>query len=80
MAETSAQKLRARLGHPVIDADGHTVEFLPALIPYLKKNGVAGDVEQFFQQALDFSDFFSQFSFPAVANRSKSSGVLISSG
>jgi hypothetical protein len=26
------------------------------------------------------SDFFSQFSFPAVANRSKSSGVLISSG
>jgi len=53
MPETSAQKLRARLGHPVIDADGHTVEFLPALIPYLKKNGVADDVDQFFRQALD---------------------------
>ena len=23
--------VRARLGHPVIDADGHTIEFLPAV-------------------------------------------------
>ena len=53
MAPTSAQELRARLGHPVIDADGHTVEYLPALIPYFQKAGIANDVERFFRQALD---------------------------
>ena len=37
----SAAELRANLGHPVIDADGHTVEFLPALLPYFQKAGVA---------------------------------------
>ncbi len=53
MPETPAARLRARLGHPVIDADGHTVEFLPALVPQLRKHGVADDVEQFFREALD---------------------------
>src|SRR5579859_1992483 len=28
---TSAAQVRARLDHPVIDADGHTVEFMPAV-------------------------------------------------
>ncbi len=27
----TAARIRARLGHPVIDADGHTIEFLPAV-------------------------------------------------
>jgi predicted TIM-barrel fold metal-dependent hydrolase len=53
MARTSGEKLRAKLGHPVIDADGHTVEYLPALIPYFQKAGIANDVERFFTQALD---------------------------
>jgi predicted TIM-barrel fold metal-dependent hydrolase len=32
--------IRARLDHPVIDADGHTIEFMPALLDYLRE--VAG--------------------------------------
>ncbi len=53
MSDSPAAQLRARLGHPVIDADGHTVEYLPALIPYLRKHGVANDLAQFFERALD---------------------------
>ncbi len=37
MAATPASKsaaIRARLNHPVIDSDGHTVEFLPAVLDY----------------------------------------------
>lgn len=49
----SARDLRARLGHPVIDADGHTVEFLPALLPYFQKAGVADQVETFYKRVLD---------------------------
>ena len=52
-AHTDAASLRADLGHPVIDADGHTVEFLPALLPYFKKAGVADHVEQFYSRILD---------------------------
>jgi predicted TIM-barrel fold metal-dependent hydrolase len=39
--------LRARLGHPVIDSDGHTLEFGPGVLDYL--NDVAGPklVDQF---------------------------------
>ncbi len=40
MSEKSSAEIRASLGHPVIDADGHTVEFLPALQPYLEEEGV----------------------------------------
>ncbi len=32
----SSEKVRSRLGHPVIDADGHMREFLPAAFPYLR--------------------------------------------
>ncbi|HKA56479.1 MAG TPA: amidohydrolase family protein [Candidatus Binatia bacterium] len=31
--------VRARLRHPVIDADGHTVEFVPAFLDYLRQVG-----------------------------------------
>lgn len=51
--ESSARELRARLGHPVIDADGHTVEFLPALLPYFRKAGVADQAEQLYSRVLD---------------------------
>ena len=53
MPQTSAEVLRASLGHPVIDADGHTVEYLPALIPYFQKAGIADDVERFLTRVLD---------------------------
>ncbi len=35
---TVAARLRERLGHPVIDADGHIIEFLPAVVPYLRES------------------------------------------
>jgi predicted TIM-barrel fold metal-dependent hydrolase len=37
---TVSEQVRARLDHPVIDADGHSVEFMPALISYLREEGV----------------------------------------
>ncbi len=37
----------------MIDADGHTVEFLPALLPYFQKAGVANQVESFYAKVLD---------------------------
>src|ERR1700733_10266662 len=41
MAEkTTSATIHSRLGHPVIDADGHWVEFEPTLLDYL--DAVAG--------------------------------------
>ena len=37
------RELRSRLPHPVIDVDGHTVEYFPALLPELAKEGVSLD-------------------------------------
>src|SRR5258708_7418232 len=34
--------IRSKLNHPVIDADGHWLEFGPALIEYLRKVGGEG--------------------------------------
>src|SRR5579864_120047 len=34
----SAARLREQLGHPVIDADGHIIEFLPAVLPYVRES------------------------------------------
>ncbi|MCR9092907.1 MAG: amidohydrolase family protein [bacterium] len=47
---TKAQRIRADLDHPVIDADGHYLEYQPALTSYLADEGIdanallAGDV------------------------------------
>src|SRR3954447_9906720 len=40
MTGRSAAEIKATLRHPVIDSDGHTVEFMPALEPYLREEGV----------------------------------------
>jgi len=45
-------EVRARLDHPVIDADGHTIEFVPALVPYLREEGVTGDLWRLFGDSL----------------------------
>jgi predicted TIM-barrel fold metal-dependent hydrolase len=37
---TSAAEIRKQLRHPVVDADGHCVEFFPALGDYLRDEGV----------------------------------------
>jgi predicted TIM-barrel fold metal-dependent hydrolase len=34
------QELRSEIDHPIIDSDGHIVEFLPDLIPFLRRAGI----------------------------------------
>jgi len=46
-AMTSSAAVRAKLGHPVVDADGHTIEYTPAYLDYLKQVGGARVVERF---------------------------------
>src|SRR5579884_4260465 len=40
MTSSSSRQLRERLDHPVIDIDGHTAEYFPALATYLDEEGV----------------------------------------
>lgn len=44
---SASAKLRARLNHPIIDSDGHTMEFVPAFLDYLKQVGGATLVDRF---------------------------------
>ena len=39
--DSPSAKVRARLGHPVIDADGHMIELTPLLIDYVRQVGGA---------------------------------------
>lgn len=41
MSGKSSEQIRAGLDHPIIDGDGHTVEFMPLVFDYLKE--VAGN-------------------------------------
>jgi predicted TIM-barrel fold metal-dependent hydrolase len=50
----SAAALRARLGHPVIDSDGHWVEFGPQVIDYLRQVGGSKAVEGFKSKPAEF--------------------------
>ena len=43
VAETDARSIRAALDHPIIDADGHLIEHLPALVPHLLREGIEPD-------------------------------------
>ena len=38
---TASERVHPRLDHPVIDANGHYVEFMPALASYLREEGVS---------------------------------------
>src|SRR5690606_32342209 len=38
--QTAGARARARLAHPVVDADGHSQEYIPAIDAYLRKQGV----------------------------------------
>ncbi len=42
-AMSSSSDIRGRLGHPVIDIDGHMAEFFPTLAPYLEAEGLSLD-------------------------------------
>ena len=45
----SAYEIRSGLDHPVIDADGHTTEFAPALAEYLKEVGIDANFNVLFR-------------------------------
>jgi predicted TIM-barrel fold metal-dependent hydrolase len=47
MASTRSEQIRARVGHPIIDSDGHTIEFEPALEDYLRRVGGARLAERY---------------------------------
>jgi predicted TIM-barrel fold metal-dependent hydrolase len=56
--DTAAAKLRARLGHPVVDADGHVIETAPVFQPffddYVRKVGGADLVKRC--RVMDFDE------------------------
>ncbi|MCE2390547.1 MAG: amidohydrolase family protein, partial [Proteobacteria bacterium] len=45
-------EIRSRLDHPVVDADGHTTEFVPALGEYLREVGIGTDFGKLFRGVL----------------------------
>lgn len=47
MSKSKSAAVRARLDHPVIDSDGHLIEFMPAFFDYLKEVGGSAVIEGF---------------------------------
>jgi len=45
-SKSRSAEIRARLSHPIIDSDGHTAEFEPALFDYLREVGGARSVDR----------------------------------
>ena len=45
--DSKSAKVRAKLNHPIIDTDGHTVEFTPVFFDYIKEVGGAGMIERY---------------------------------
>lgn len=43
------QAIKAGVHHPIIDSDGHHVEFFPALTSHLRRAGVADDLQELLQ-------------------------------
>jgi predicted TIM-barrel fold metal-dependent hydrolase len=54
---TRSAQIRARAGHPIIDSDGHVVEFEPALLDYIREVGGARIVERY-KNAWDTAFYF----------------------
>jgi predicted TIM-barrel fold metal-dependent hydrolase len=59
--DTAAGRLRAKLGHPVVDADGHIIETAPVFMPYFEdyvKRVGGGDLAEKFRRAggMDFDE------------------------
>ncbi len=55
-ASRSAE-IRARVGHPIIDSDGHVVEYEPALLDYIGKIGGSSILERY-KKAHDTAFYF----------------------
>ena len=52
MSVSRSYEIRCKLDHPVIDADGHTSEFLPAFGEYLREAGITTDFNRLFRGVL----------------------------
>ncbi|MBI3758238.1 MAG: amidohydrolase, partial [Deltaproteobacteria bacterium] len=44
---TRSAEIRKRIGHPIIDSDGHVVEFEPALLDYIRDAGGSAMLERY---------------------------------
>jgi predicted TIM-barrel fold metal-dependent hydrolase len=51
---TASEAVRASLSHPVIDADGHFLEFMPVLARYLQGEGIMDPTETFLHVSAGF--------------------------
>ena len=54
---TRSAEIRKRVGHPIIDSDGHVVEFEPALLDYIRDAGGNKILERY-KTALDTAFYF----------------------
>jgi predicted TIM-barrel fold metal-dependent hydrolase len=54
---TRSAEIRARIGHPIIDSDGHVVEFEPALLDYIREVGGSSILERY-KKAWDTAFYF----------------------
>ncbi|MFT5695035.1 MAG: hypothetical protein ACI9QQ_001010, partial [Myxococcota bacterium] len=59
--KTSASELRANLGHPIVDADGHIIETAPVFLPFFEDyvtKIAGGDMVDKFRRAggMDFDE------------------------
>lgn len=50
-SESTPAEIRASLDHPVLDADGHLIEYAPVFDRYLKEAGIEGGFMEFGQTA-----------------------------
>ncbi|HVX19802.1 MAG TPA: amidohydrolase family protein [Acidimicrobiales bacterium] len=67
----SARQIRAELGHPVVDADGHVLELLTAVLPYVREELPAAAFEAFRSRALPVDDMVRAHSTAAVARATR---------
>jgi predicted TIM-barrel fold metal-dependent hydrolase len=49
-ASPSSAEVRREVGHPIVDADGHVLELLPAVFPYLRETLGSRGFERYLQQ------------------------------
>jgi predicted TIM-barrel fold metal-dependent hydrolase len=56
-SKTRSAEIRQRIGHPIIDSDGHVVEFEPALLDYIRDVGGTRILERY-KTAFDTAFYF----------------------
>jgi hypothetical protein len=52
--DTRSARIRSRLSHPIIDSDGHWIEYDPVAMEYLEKAGGRTLVESYKKVAAPF--------------------------